>query len=416
MDLIPFLRLMASKRASDLFFSSGARPSIKIEGKTYGIGERVLTASEIEGMAISVLTEKQRKEFAEELELNLAYSMPEHGRFRINMYRQKGDVGLVVRFISNRVPKVEELNLPIMLKDLVLERRGLVLVVGATGSGKSTTLAAMIDHRNENLSGHILSIEDPIEYLHHHKQSVVDQREVGIDTHSYGKALKNALRQAPDLILIGEIRDRETMQHAIAYSETGHLCLSTLHANNANQALERIINFFPSAAREQLLLDLSLNLLAVVGQRLVTSVTGRLVPAVEVLRRTSFISNLIEKGDIDGLKAAMRQGASEGMQTFDDALFKLYLEERISPEEAISHADSKTDLSLRIRLGASIVSKETETNVVDRPAPREPLGDRKGLFSSKLSIDGRDDLTAESRDEFGRSKLPPAPNPWNSKN
>jgi twitching motility protein PilU len=413
MDLIPFLRLMASKRASDLFFSTGARPSIKIEGRTYGIGERAVTAVDIEGMALSVLTPAQKREFEEELELNLAYQMPEHGRFRINLYRQKGDVGLVVRFISHQVPKLDELNLPPALKEFASLKRGLVLVVGATGSGKSTTLAALLDHRNATQTGHILSIEDPIEYLHHHQMSVVDQREIGIDTHSYGKALKNALRQAPDVILIGEIRDRDTMQHAIAYAETGHLCLSTLHANTAAQALERVVNFFPDTARQQLLLDLSLNLQGVVGQRLVHGNEGRLIPAVEVLKRTALIANLMEKGDIDGIKTAMKQGAQEGMQTFDDALFKLYSDNRISAEEAISQADSRTDLSLRIRLGASLAGKDVGREVVTEkpPAPVQLALDT----GRKFGIDGRQDLAATQTDEFGRPQPPPAPNPWGPK-
>ncbi len=413
MDLIPFLRLMASKRASDLFFSTGARPSIKIEGRTYGIGERPVSAADIEGMAMSVLTPAQKREFEEEMELNLAYQIPEHGRFRINLYRQKGDVGLVVRYISHRVPKLDELNLPPVLKEFASLKRGLVLVVGATGSGKSSTLAAMLDHRNATQTGHILSIEDPLEYLHHHQMSVVDQREIGIDTHSYAKALKNALRQAPDVILIGEIRDRETMQHAIAYAETGHLCLSTLHANNASQALERVVNFFPDMARQQLLLDLSLNLQGVVGQRLVHGEDGRLVPAVEVMKRTALVANLMEKGDIDGIKTAMKQGAQEGMQTFDDALFRLYKDGRISAEEAISHADSRTDLSLRIRLGTGMAGKDVGREVVTEkpPAPLQLSLDT----GRKFAVDGRQDLAAVQTDEFGRPQPPPAPNPWGSK-
>ncbi len=413
MELIPFLRLMASKRASDLFFSTSARPSIKIEGRTYGIGERAVSATDIEGMAMSVLTPAQKREFEEEMELNLAYSMPEHGRFRINLYRQKGDVGLVVRFISNRVPKLDELNLPPLLKEFASLKRGLVLVVGATGSGKSTTLAAMLDHRNATQTGHILSIEDPIEYLHHHQMSVVDQREIGIDTHSYGKALKNALRQAPDVILIGEIRDRETMQHAIAYAETGHLCLSTLHANNASQALERVVNFFPDTARQQLLLDLSLNLQGVVGQRLVHGNEGKLIPAVEVLKRTSLIAGLVEKGDVDGIRAAMKQGVQEGMQTFDDALFRLYNDGQIGAEEAISQADSRTDLSLRIRLGAGLAGKDVGREVLAEkpPAPVQLALDA----GRKFAVDGRQDLAAVQTDEFGRPQPPPAPNPWGQK-
>ena len=389
MDLLPFLRLMAKKKASDLFFSSGARPSIKIEGTTYPVGKVAVSAAEIEKMAFSSLSEAQRREFEQEMELNLAIAVPEYGRFRINVYRQKGDVGLVVRYISNRIPSLDELQLPAVLADLTLLKRGLVLIVGATGSGKSTTMASMIDNRNERMSGHILSIEDPIEYLHVHKQSVVDQREVGIDTLSYAKALKNALRQAPDMIVIGEIRDKETMQQAMAYAETGHLCLSTLHANNANQALERIVNFFPDGVREQLQVDLSLNLHAVISQRLVVGVDGKRLPAVEVLLRTPFIASLIEKGDIDGIKKAMIQGGNLGMQTFDDALIALVNNGKVSAEEAISHADSKTDLSVKLRLASGGL----------------------GLSGNEFAFEGQRPPGTKF-DEFGREQLAAAPSPW----
>jgi twitching motility protein PilU len=282
--------------------------------------------------------------------MNLAVALKDVGRFRVNVYRQRGDVALAARFITAAIPSIESLNLPAVLKDLIMTPRGLILVVGSTGSGKSTTLASMIDYRNERRTGHMLTIEEPIEYLHTHKQSLVDQREIGFDTLNYANALKNAMREAPDVILIGEIRDRETMQHAIAYAETGHLCLSTLHANNANQTLDRIINFFPDTARQQVLTDLSQNLRAVISQRLVRTVNDQRVPAIELLLRTPFVSDLIAKGEIDGLKEAMKQGAAIGMTTFDMSLYKLYAAGRIAYKEAIINADSQTDLALHIRL------------------------------------------------------------------
>jgi twitching motility protein PilU len=260
---------------------------------------------------------------------------------------------MVIRYIKGNIPSIEDLNLPQILKDLIMEPRGLVLVVGSTGSGKSTTLASMIDHRNDNQTGHILTIEDPVEFLHTHKKSVVDQREVGLDTLSYEIALKNAMREAPDVILIGEIRDQKTMQHAIAYAETGHLCLSTLHANNANQALDRIINFFPDTAHRQLYMDLSLNLKAVVSQRLIKSTDGLRVPAVEIMLLSAFVAELIQKGDIHAVKEAMEQGTERGMQTFDQALYKLYKEGKISLDNALANADSRNNLSLKIRLDES---------------------------------------------------------------
>jgi len=350
MDITYYLGLMAQRRASDVFFSPGAPPNIKIEGETSPLSDTPLTADEVRKMAYAVMNEKQQREFEATLEMNLAIAMPDAGRFRINIYRQRGEVAFVVRYITNKIPSIEQLNLPAILKELIMLPRGLILVVGATGSGKSTTLASMVDYRNTKRTGHILTIEEPIEYQHTHKKSVVDQREIGLDTLSYASALKNAMREAPDVILIGEIRDRETMQHAIAYAETGHLCLSTLHANNANQTLDRIINFFPDSARTQLLLDLSLNLRAVVSQRLLRGVKGERIPAVELLLRTPYVADLIEKGDISSLKEAMKQGVDRGMQTFDEAMYRLVLAHRIGFKEALEFADSRTDLALRFRL------------------------------------------------------------------
>ena len=361
MELTAFLNLMAQKNASDLFLSAGAPPSIKIEGLTRHIGEKALGAEEIRNMAYSIMNERQMKDFEANWEMNLAIALGDVGRFRVNVYRQRGEIAMAVRFITNKIPSIESLNLPQILKEIIMLPRGLVLVVGSTGSGKSTTLASMIDYRNENRTGHILTVEEPIEYVHTHKMSVVDQREIGLDTQSYANALKNAMREAPDVIMIGEIRDRETMQAAIAYADTGHLCLSTLHANNANQTLDRIINFFPDAARHQLLIDLSLNLKAVVGQRLLKGVKTKRVPAIELLLSSAYVSDLIEKGEIATIREAMKQGNEQGMQTFDQALYKLYAAGEITYQEALENADSRTDLALKVRLeGPAPLGGESE--------------------------------------------------------
>jgi twitching motility protein PilU len=298
------------------------------------------------------MNDEQIREFESTMECNLAISVGQLGRFRVNVFRQRGDTSLVIRYIKGEIPSIEELYLPQVLKKIVMEKRGLVLVVGSTGSGKSTTLASMIGYRNENTTGHILTIEDPIEFLHTHKKSVVNQREIGLDSMSYENALKNAMREAPDVILIGEIRDQATMQHAIAYAETGHLCLSTLHANNANQALDRIVNFFPDSAHRQLYNDLSMNLKAVISQRLLQTKEGGRRAAVEVMVQTAYIAELIQKGKIHDIKDAMEQGDQRGMMTFDQALYDLYKEGAVSLEEALNHADSRNNLALRIRLNA----------------------------------------------------------------
>ena len=349
-EATPYLKLMVQKGASDLFVSTGTPVHLKIEGRMVAVGETPLSSEQARRLSYSVLTPEQVEEFERGLEFNRGLSIHGLGRFRINVFRQRGDVAMVVRYIKSRVPNIEELKLPQVLKQLIMEPRGLVLVVGSTGSGKSTTLAAMIQYRNERRSGHILTIEDPIEYLFRHAHSVVNQREVGMDTLSYQHALRNAMREAPDVIMIGEIRDRETMEAAIAYSETGHLCLSTLHANNANQALDRILNFFPQTARQQVYMDLSLNLKAVVSQRLLKATDGGRVPAVEVMLLSSYISELILKGDTHGLKEAMEQSETRGMQTFDQALFELYKAGHIDLNTALDNADSRNDLALKIRL------------------------------------------------------------------
>ena len=353
MDIVPYLKLMVQKNASDIFFSTGAPANIKAEGSTMPVGDKSMVPGQVRKLAYSVMSDVQIKEFEATFECNLAISITGLGRFRVNVFRQRGDVAMVIRYIKGDIPDIAQLNLPPLLEELIMEQRGLILVVGSTGSGKSTTLASMIEHRNRTQTGHILTIEDPIEYIYRHKKSVVDQREVGLDTLSYEAALKNAMREAPDVILIGEIRDASTMQHATAYAETGHLCLSTLHANNANQALDRIVNFFPDTAHRQLYTDLSLNLKAVISQRLVLGLDGQRIPAVEIMLLSSFISELIQKGDIHSLKEAMEQGNECGMQTFDQSLYKLYKEDKISMEEALKHADSRNNLSLKIRLSES---------------------------------------------------------------
>lgn len=361
MDITPFFKLMVDKGASDLFFSVGAPPNIKIEGITSPIGQTPIKPQQMAEIVMSLMNDDQQKEFDKEMELNMALSVSGIGRFRINVYRQRSELAMVVRYIKGVIPSIEDLRLPPILKSIIMELRGLVLVVGSTGSGKSTTLASMVDYRNQNYRGHILTIEDPIEYLHRHNKSIVDQREVGIDTLSYSNALKNAMREAPDLILIGEIRDRESMKHAIAYAETGHLCISTLHANNANQTLDRILNLFPDDARQQTLTDLSLNLKAIISLRLIPGVDNRRVPAVEVLLNSPYISDLIEKGKVDEIKEVMSRSTEQGMQTFDQALLKLYKEGKISKENAIKYADSKNNVGLQIRL-----SEETDFDLQDQ--------------------------------------------------
>jgi twitching motility protein PilU len=360
MEISPYLLLMVEKKASDLFFSTGAPVNIKVEGVTSAVDAAPLAPGTVKQIAYSLMSDDQVKTFEATLEMNLAISVHDVGRFRINVYRQRGEVTMVARYIKSEIPSIEALQLPLILKDLVVEPRGLVLMVGSTGSGKSTTLASMIDHRNNSMSGHILTIEDPIEFIHKHKKSIVDQREVGLDTLSYANALMNAMREAPDVILIGEIRDRDTMQQAIAYAETGHLCLSTLHANNANQALDRILNFFPETAHHQLLLDLSMNLRGIVSQRLVQGLNGRRTAAVEVLLNSPYVSDLIQKGEIDQIKEAMEKSSDSGMQTFDQALFELYKAKRINLDEALRNADSRNNLSLRIRLEGEIGNSASE--------------------------------------------------------
>lgn len=338
-------QLMAEKQASDIFITAGAPIHIKIQGHTMPINQQIMEPPMIQKMIYEMMQPEQIEHFERDKELNLSFGRRDVGNFRVNVFWQRNSVAIVVRFIQGDIPTVESLGLPPSLSDIVMEKRGLVLVVGATGSGKSTTLASMIDHRNRNRSGHILTVEDPIEYLFKHRKSIVNQREVGIDTHSWHDALRNAMRQAPDCILIGEIRDRETMQAALAYSQTGHLCLATLHANNAYHALNRIVNFFPLENRPLLYLDLSVALRSIISQRLVRKPDGKRVPAVETLMNTRHVAELIERGDLNEVKEAMEQSLAPGSQTFEQDLFRLYHEKIISLDEALANADSPTNLS-----------------------------------------------------------------------
>lgn len=336
---------------SDLFISADFPPSIRHQGLMKPLGQQALTADKTKLFAYSLMNEKQRHEFETELECNFAISVPNVSRFRVNVFQQQLHVGMVIRTITAEIPNFDQLKLPESLKHVMMAKRGLILVVGATGSGKSTSLAAMIDHRNENSAGHIITVEDPVEYVHKHKKSMITHREVGVDSHSWHNALKNTLRQAPDVILIGEIRDTETMEHAIAFAETGHLCLGTLHANNANQALDRIINFFPEERRNQLLMDLSSNMKAIISQRLVRTEDGRgRRAAIEILLNTPLIGDNILKGQFHELKEIMKKSRELGMQTFDQALYDLYNEGAISYEEALRNADSMNELRLQIKL------------------------------------------------------------------
>lgn len=322
----------------------------RIQGVTRPAGKTTLNGEQTKDLANSIMSEKQQIEFAEELEMNLALAYPELGRFRVNIFRQRGQTGIVIRKITVDILTLDDLKLPPILKEIIMSKLGLVLVVGGTGSGKSTTMAAMIDYRNTNSPGHIITVEDPVEYVHNHKKSVITQREVGVDTHSFGNALKAALRQAPDVILVGEIRDLETMEAAIHFAETGHLCMGTLHANNANQALERILNFFPMEMHQSLYMQLSLNLRGIISQRLIKTIDGKRAAAIEILLDSPRVKDLISKGDIGTLKESMAAGVQEGMQTFDQALYALYKEGRISLEETIANADSANDLRLKIKM------------------------------------------------------------------
>ncbi|MGD8785502.1 MAG: PilT/PilU family type 4a pilus ATPase [Thioalkalispiraceae bacterium] len=354
MDFNSLLKLMVHKKASDLFITAGVAPSLKVNGKINPVTQATLTPSQAREIVYSIMSPEQRQEFDSSRECNFAISASGIGRFRVSAFQQRNHAGMVLRKIETKIPTIEDLSLPPILRDLAMTKRGLVLFVGATGSGKSTSLAAMIGYRNKNSTGHIISIEDPIEYIHQHEGCIVTQREVGLDTETFEIALKNTLRQAPDVILIGEIRSRDTMDHAIAFAETGHLCLATLHANNANQAMDRIINFFPEDRRNQLLMDLSLNLKGIVAQQLIPAPDGQSrVLCAEILINTPLASDMIKKGEVHSLKELMSKSRQHGMQTFDQALYELYRDGKITYEDAINHADSANELRLMIKLGDS---------------------------------------------------------------
>lgn len=349
--IIPYLKLCVEQGASDLYFSAGATPMLRIEGELRAVGRNLLSREQVRELALSILTEAQQARLQAEHELDIATDAGGLGRFRVNLFTQRGSLAMVLRHVRAEIPTLDALNMPDVLRELALHKRGLILMVGATGSGKTTTLAAMIDHRNARAAGHILTIEDPIEFVHGNKRSIVNQREVGVDTESYARALQSSLREAPDVILIGEVRSRDIMDACLQLANTGHLAISTLHANNAWQALQRIVNLYPDGQRQQLYLDLSLTLRAIISQRLVRAGDGRRVAAVEVLINTPYIQDLIVAGRIDALREAMAQSSERGMQSFDQALYKLYSEGVIGLDEALAHADSRANLEGKINFG-----------------------------------------------------------------
>jgi twitching motility protein PilU len=361
MELNDYLRILAARDGSDLYLTVGAPPAAKFQGALKALAKDRMTPEQLHAIAWQLMDAEQQKQFEHKPEMNLALDREGIGRFRVNIFKQRHNVAMVIRNIKTEIPNADALGLPDILKETIMAKRGLMLFVGGTGSGKSTSLAALIDYRNRSADGHIITIEDPIEYVHPHRRSIVNQREVGVDTDSYEDALKNTLRQAPDVILIGEIRSRETMEHALAFAETGHLCLSTLHANNANQALDRIINFFPEERKQQLLMDLSLNLRAFVSQRLIPTVDGKRTAAIEILLGTPMIADLIHKGDVGSIKEVMEKSEEVGMQTFDSHLYRLYQQQKISLAEALRNADSANNLKLRISLSAKQSEEETDS-------------------------------------------------------
>jgi twitching motility protein PilU len=360
MNLLPFFKMMADKQASDLFVTAGSPVQVKIQGTLYPVNKQILAPEHVKALADELMTDEQRSTFESEWEMNFGYPYAGVGNFRVNVFKQRGNIGIVVRYIKAVSPTVDDLRLPEALKTLIMDKRGLIFVVGSTGSGKTSTITAMLEHRNTTVPGHILTIEDPIEYVYPHRRSIVSQREVGIDTHSFSDALKNAMREAPDVMMIGEVRDKMTMQHALTYAQAGHLIVSTLHANNSYHALNRIINFFPHEARESLLMDLSVALKAVISQRLVRNKAGQLTPAVEVMINSPRIADLIKNGEIDLIKEAMEQSLYQGSQTFEQALYKLYKAGEITYDEAMANADSATNLAWLINNAQSQEEIEAE--------------------------------------------------------
>lgn len=392
MELNDFLRVLAARDGSDLYLTAGAPPAAKFQGSLKALSKDRMTPEQLEAIANQLMDDEQRQQFAQKPEMNLAMDEEGIGRFRVNIFKQRHHIALVIRNIKTEIPDADALGLPPILKETIMQKRGLILFVGGTGSGKSTSLAALIDYRNRNSDGHIITIEDPIEYVHPHRRSIVNQREVGVDTDSYEDALKNTLRQAPDVILIGEIRSRETMEHALAFAETGHLCLSTLHANNSNQALDRIINFFPEERRNQLLMDLSMNLRGFISQRLIPTVDGKRTAAIEILLGTSTITDLIHKGDFGSIKEIMEKSEELGMQTFDSHLYRMYMEQTISLAEALRNSDSPNNLKLRINLSAKKPVEPAADGDPEQPQP-------EGTSSTDLSTLSLEPKAEEEADE-----------------
>jgi len=388
MIVTPLLQLAADKQASDLFFSVHAPIQIKINGIVMPVNSQLLEAENIKQIAYEMMTPDQIADFEMHMEMNFSFRVPKIGNFRVNVFRQRGSIAIVIRYVRGHVLNVEELHLPLILKELIMEKRGLVLMVGATGSGKSTTLAAMIQHRNETQTGHILTIEDPLEYMFQHNKSIVNQREIGTDTADYGAALVSAMREAPDVLMIGEIRDRDTLKHALIFAQTGHLCLSTLHANNSYHALNRIVNFFPYDARNSILSDLSLCLRAVISQRLIRNSQGMLVPAVEVLLNSALIADLIKNDQIDKIRDAIEQSVSQGSQTLEQALYKLYKSGHITKEEALKNADSASNLSSLIDYSQTSKVKAYDPNASQTANPSSSAAPDFGGIKLNIEMPG----------------------------
>ena len=399
MDINDLLKRLVENDGSDLYLATGAAPSAKVSGDLIKFSDKVYERGEVAAIANALMNAEQREEFDRELEMNLAISPAGVGRFRINIFKQRNEVSIVARNIQTEIPNLDKLGLPQILKEVITAKNGLVLFVGGTGSGKSTSLAALIDHRNAARGGHIITIEDPVEYVHAHKKCIVNQREVGVDTLTYSDALKNTLRQAPDVILIGEIRDRETMEHAVAFAETGHLAISTLHANNANQALDRIINFFPEERKAQLLHDLGNNIRAIVSQRLIPTVDGKRCAAIEILLGSHTIKQMIMKGQLSDIKEAMQKSENQGMKTFDSALYELAMEGRITQEEALKNADSANNLRLRFKLTSSSSDEEDESELLMRGQLPSQMA-----AANAQAKNAEEEQAAESDDETDDSK------------
>ncbi len=396
MDFKKYLRALVQHDGSDLYLTFNAPPAAKFQGELKPLSKELMTSEQLEEIANFLMNDEQKEQFEKKPEMNLALDEPDIGRFRINIFKQRTHIAMVIRNIKVEIPNADDLGLPPVLKEIIMQKRGLILFVGGTGSGKSTSLAALIDHRNASASGHIVTIEDPIEYVHPHKRSLVSQREVGVDTDCYEDALENTLRQAPDVILIGEIRTEETMEHALAFAETGHLCLSTLHANNTNQALDRIINFFPEERHNQLLMDISINLQAFISQRLIPTVDGKRVAAIEILIGTPMVKDLILKGDVMALKEIMEKSEELGMQTFDSHIYKLYKSGRISLEEALKNADSPSNLQVKINLEDNAFSD----------TPEDTTEEDSDILFDGLSLEEMVSDEDESLSENGIKKTP----------